>query len=349
MQRASQRRIHPARRSLIYRLSRWVVCSAALAGGVLVAPQAAHADAAGPTDFRSEVVSITPSNDAITVSIEGGDAFVRVVVAEGHDVIVLGYDDEPYLHISGDGTVAENRRSRATYYNAERLGSDEIPDIVDNQADPLWAEIGGGGSWAWHDHRAHWMGDEPPIGLDPGESLPAQIVPLIVNGVPVDVAVQTTLQSSPSVWPAIFGLLIGLQLVLLGTLAGPASATLGSLLLAAAATTVGVAQFRSLPSETGPLLSWWLLPTIALICMIVTILTYGRSVMLQSALALLAGVQLVLWGYTRRSTLTKAVLPTDLPFWLDRMVTAAALTGGIAMVAVTLVALFRPAQTAEGI
>ncbi len=128
-------------------------------------------------------------------------------------------------------------------------------------------------------------------------------------------------------------------------LAGPASATLGSLLLAAAATTVGVAQFRSLPSETGPLLSWWLLPTIALICMIVTILTYGRSVMLQSALALLAGVQLVLWGYTRRSTLTKAVLPTDLPFWLDRMVTAAALTGGIAMVVVTLLALFRPAQT----
>jgi hypothetical protein len=79
--------------------------------------------------------------------------------------------------------------------------------------------------------------------------------------------------------------------------------------------------------------------------MIVTILTYGRSAMLQSALALLAGVQLLLWAYTRRSTLTKAVLPTDLPFWLDRMVTAAALTGGIALVVVTLVALFRPAHS----
>ena len=347
MQRASQWRIHPARRSLINRLVRWVVGSVALAAGVLAAPQVALADAAGPTDYRSEVVSVTPSTDAITVTIEGGDAFVRVMVVEGHQVIVLGYDDEPYLRISADGTVEENRRSMATYYNAERFGSDDIPDIVDNDATPEWVKIGSGGSWAWHDHRAHWMEPEPPIGLDPGESLPAQIVPMIVNGVPVDVAVQTTLQPSPSVWPAIFGLLIGMQIVLLGALAGPATSIFSSLVLAAAATFVGVAQFRSLPSETGPLLTWWMLPAIALICLITTILIYGRSLMMQHALVLLAGMQLMLRAYIRRSTLTKAVLPTDLPFWFDRMVTAAALTGGITMVIVTLLAMFRPPATVD--
>ena len=289
MQRAPQRRIHPAGRSLIVRLRRVGAVAVALVAGTLAVPQVALADAAGPTDYRSEVISISPANDAVAVSIEGGDAFVRIVVTPGHEVIVLGYDDEPYLRISADGTVAENRRSMATYYNAERFGSDDFPDIVDNSATPEWAEIGTGGSWAWHDHRAHWMGSEPPIGLDAGESLPSQIVPLVVDGERVDVEVRTTLQPSPSPWPAIFGVLIGLQLVLLGALAGPATATLSSLLLAAAATVVGVVQFRSLPSETGPLLSWWLLPTIALVCTIVTILIYGRWAMLQSALALLAG------------------------------------------------------------
>ena len=343
MQRASQRLIHPARRILIERLLHCSVGLAALALGLLAAPQIAHADAAGPTDYSTDVVAITPATDVITVTIEGGDSFVRVVVAEGHEAIVLGYDDEPYLRLSADGTVEENRRSMATYYNADRFGDVEIPTTVDNTAAPDWHKIGRGGSWAWHDHRAHWMGSEPPIGLDAGESLPAQVLPLLVDGDLVEIKVQTTLQPSPSIWPVVFGLLIGLQLVLLSTLAGPATVTFGSLLLAVGATVVGVAQFRSLPSETGPLVSWWLLPAIALACMIATILTYRRWALLQSALALLAGLQLALWAFTRRTTLTKAVLPTDLPFWFDRLVTAAALVGGATLALLALLALFRPA------
>lgn len=340
MQRASQRGVHPARRAL-NRLGRWSGAAAAVAIGLLAMPEVALADAAGPTDYRSEVVSITPATDAISVSIEGGDSFVRIVVAEGHELTVIGYDDEPYLRISADGTVEENRRSAATYYNTERFGTDTLPDVVDNDAAPDWAVVGVGGSWAWHDHRAHWMGSEPPIGLDAGESLPAQVVPVVVDGTRVDIAVQITLQSSPSPWPAVFGVLIGLQIVLMAALAGPATLTFGTLVLAAAATVVGAAQFRSLPAETGPLVTWWLLPALAVACMLATILTYGRWAMLQNALALLAGLQLTLWAYGRRTTLTKPVLPTDLPFWFDRVISAAALSGGAALVVVTGTALFR--------
>ena len=85
-----------------------------LVAALSAAPQPVLADAAGPTDFRSEVLSVTPATDAITVSIEGGDAFVRVVVEPGHEVIVPGYEGEPYLRISADGTVEENLRSMAT-------------------------------------------------------------------------------------------------------------------------------------------------------------------------------------------------------------------------------------------
>ena len=311
---------------------------------VLAVPQIASADAAGPTDYRTEVTSITPATDLIDVSIEGGDAFVRVVVAEGHELIVLGYDGEPYLRISADGRVEENRRSSATYYNADRYGG-EIPDSVDNEASPQWAEVGNGGTWAWHDHRAHWMGSEPPIGLDPGESLPSDLIQLLVDGQPVSIEVRTTLQSSPSVWPAAVGMLIGLQLVVLASFAGPATLTLAALLLAAGATVVGVAQFRSLPSETGPLLTWWLLPCLALAGLAVTVALHGRSPLLRSGLTVLAGVQLVLWAVRRRATLTKAVLPTDLPFWFDRIVTGAVLAGGAAVATISLVMLFRSPGT----
>jgi hypothetical protein len=326
---------------LIDRLRRHLAVVGAVLLTVLAVPQVALADAAGPTDFRTRVVSISPATDAIDVSIEGGDAFVRIVVSEGHQVTVLGYADEPYLRIVADGAVEENRLSSATYYNADRYGA-EIPEFVDDGADPEWREIATGGSWAWHDHRAHWMGSEPPIGLQPGESLPSQLIPLIVDGERVEIEVQTTLQSSPSNWPAAFGLLIGLILVLFGVLAGPATLTLSSILLASAATIVGISQFRSLPTETGPLVTWWLLPALALACSVAAIATYGRSTLLRSGLVLLSGVQLELWAFGRRANLTNAVLPTDLPFWLDRTVTAAALTGAVVLVASGLLALFQP-------
>ena len=224
----------------------------------------------------------------------------------------------------------------------QRFGNDEIPEFADNDAAPEWHEIGHDGRWAWHDHRAHWMGSAPPIGLDPGESLPAQSVRLLVDGRPVEVSVQTTLQASPPPWPAILGVLIGLGLAVFGAAAGTASRVLATSLIAVAATFVGIAQFRSLPSETGPLLTWWLLPAMALACMIVTILTYGRSVLLHNALTALAGMQLSIWAFGRRSSLTKAVLPTDLPFWLDRVVTGAALAGGVTLTVLAIWELLRP-------
>ena len=56
---------------------------------------------------------------------------------------------------------------------------------------------------------------------------------------------------------------------------------------------------------------------------------------------LVAGAQLLLWGWSRRSGLVKPVLPTSAPFWLDRLVSAAALTAGIGLVVLAVVELAR--------
>lgn len=320
-----------------------------LAVGLLVGfPSVALADAAGPTDYRSEIVSITPDLGVIEVSTEGGDAFVRLTVDPGHEAVVLGYDGEPYVHIDIDGTVERNRRSFATYYNEDRFGRSEIPDdIVDNEATPEWIEVGSGGSWAWHDHRAHWMGDDPPIGLQAGQSLPLGVVPIVVDDQPVQVGIITTLQDEPSPWPAAFGLVAGLLIVMVGVRMGPATTTLSSLILSLAALVVGIAQYTSLPAETGPLVTWWLLPASATACSIAVIMLYGRSAMIQSALVALAGLQLLVWGAARRTTLTRAVLPTDLPFWFDRVVTASTLTGGAVLVIAALRQMFPTGAPAE--
>lgn len=285
----------------------------------------AHADAAGPSDYRSEIVEVRPATGTITLSIEGGDSFVRIDVDPGHEVIVLGYapDREPYLRISADGMVEQNVRSYATYYNADRFGRADIPDVVDVSARPEWEQIGDGGTWSWHDHRAHWMGDEPPIGLEPGDALPDQDIELVVDGQPVVVTVRTTLQPSPSVLPVIAGVLIGLAVGLLGFTLGPATANLALLVAAASATLVGAAQYLSLSAATGPLITWWLVPAIALACAVGVIAIYGRSEFVQLGLIAIGGLMLVLWGFRRRDVLGAAVLPTDLPFWFDRMVTAA--------------------------
>jgi hypothetical protein len=327
-------------------LQRLVVVTVAVIGVVAV-PGVAHADPAGPTDYRTTITSIEPATDAIDVDVVGGDAFLRIAVAPGHEVIILGYDAEPYLRILADGVIEQNRRSFATYYNEERYGRTDVPDIVDNDAEPDWEPVGVGGVWAWHDHRAHWMGNEPPIGLEPGESLPPQIVPIVVDGVPVEIAVRITLEAAPSLVPVVFGGVIGLGLALLGVLLGPATTGLVMLLLGAGALVVGAAQYTSLPAETGRLLAWWLLPAIAVVAIAIAIATYGRSRFALLGLTAVAAAQGLVWAFQRRAGLTRAILPTELPGGFDRFVTAAVLAGSSVVLAATLRRLFAAPARAD--
>jgi hypothetical protein len=309
---------------------------------VVGAPSAAFADAAQPSDFRSEIVSVVPKTDALTATIEGGDSFVRIEVTPGHDVQVEGYAGEPYLWVDTDGVVHENRHSPATYYNRNRSGVAELPPEADPNAAPDWKVVGDGGAWAWHDHRAHWMGGEPPSDMKPGDSLPPTVVPITVDGVPTQITVLITLVASPSPWPAIAGGVFGVLLVLAA--AAPRRRLpvwLAIVTVGAAATVVGLVQYMSLPAEAGPRWSWWVPPLIATVCGAALPFVPRSATWLRAAFVLVAGAQLLLWGWSRRSGLVKPVLPTSAPFWLDRLVSAAALTAGIGLVVLAVVELAR--------
>jgi hypothetical protein len=312
-----------------------------VAAGLLLASVGAgvaHADPAQPTDYRTVVVSVTPPVDTVDVSIVGGDSFVELTVGRGTEVLVAGYQGEPYLRFRTDGTVEQNRRSPTTFVNADRYGGD-VPADADADAPPDWEPVGTGGRYAWHDHRAHWMDPEPKAGAAPGDRILQSVIALDVDGQPVEVAVATDWLTPPSRLPLAVGAgLAGLAVVA----ALLARRRLAWVLLAAALAAAGIGwwQYSSLPRETGPLAVWWVLPVVAAGSAVIALILGWRPV--SYALVLLAAIELVVWVAIRRDGVTRAVIPTDAPFWLDRGVMAATLVAAVVAGVGALIAMFRP-------
>jgi hypothetical protein len=313
----------------------------------------AAADAAGPTDYQTRIVAIDPPAPQLHVSIIGGDSFLLLRVDPGTAVDVLGYRSEPYIRFLADGTVQENRAS-ASWYVSRSRGGTELPADFDENAAADWHTVATGGQYAWHDHRTHWMSEGRPPGKRPGDVVLRQDVALLVDGSPVTITVESMWMPAASTVPAWLGAAGGLLVgVLAGFAARPRWRGAPALALAVLATIVGGWQFRGLPAETGPQVVWFALPAIATLSLAaLCALQWRRAVALSAhALRLLAGVNLVLWGWARRDGLGKAILPTDAPGWMDRGATTAALSAGAVLVVAGLVALVRaivsPAGAAE--
>ncbi len=315
------------------------------ATAVVVSPTPAMADSAGPTDYRSEVVAIDPPTPTIEVSIVGGDSFVLLRVDPGVEVEIMGYQDEPYLRFAADGSVFENQRSPATYINGSRYGGGTIPDDVRPDDEPEWAEVAGPGSgeYAWHDHRAHRMQTGDPVGAERGDLILDELLPIVVDGVDVDIRIESTWMPAPSRWPAVLGAIAGVVVVAAALLAkwrrvwGLVLVGTGGL-----AAAVGWIGYASLPTSTDPRVVWWLLPVLAV--------AFGAAAWALGptpgghAAAAIAGLELAVWALDRRGGLTKAVLPTDAPYWLDRAVTAGAFVVGVAAAGAAVTALIRPTR-----
>ncbi len=325
--------------------------AAAIVGllGALASFSPAAADPAGPTDYLSEVRSIEPATPSIDVGIIGGDSFFEMQVEPGVEAMVVGYQGEDYLWFRSDGTVLENRNSPAVYLNAQRYGIETVPPTANAEAEPRWEEVGTGGYWAWHDHRAHWMQSARPFGLGPGDQILEAVIPITVDGSVVEVTVVSTWQPAPSPIPMWLGFVAGLAVAvaawfLRATRVAPIVATFP---LVALAFGVGLAQYTSLPAATDPRLIWVVLPGIAVVSAGAGLLLAWRDQRFAADAAMLfVGVELAVWGFTKRDGLSAAIIPTDAPLWLDRFTTAATLVGGAAIAAVALWWLFAVSSAA---
>lgn len=325
------------------RARRLIVGVAAGLGLAGAAASPVLADPPGPTDYQSEVRSIEPDTPTIEVGIVGGDSFVELRVEPGIDAMVIGYEGEDYLWFRPDGVVLENQNSPATYLNADRYGNDGVPDTARADADPSWEKVATGGSWAWHDHRAHWMQSARPFGLEAGDQILEAVIPIVVDGETVEVTVISTWQPAPSPLATWLGVVAGLSVgvgawFLRG---GRIPAIAVSVPLVVLAVVVGAAQYLSLPGATGPRPIWIVLPLIAAVSAAAGLVLAVRGMRFAAdAAMLLVGVELAVWGFMKRDGLGAAIVPTDAPFWLDRFTTAAALVDGMMLVAIAIWSLF---------
>ena len=325
-----------------------VVAGSVLLGGFLANPGVALADAPGPTDYRSEITQVStvdgsPTPSGFNISIEGHDSFLLLVVEPGVTAEVPGYEGEPYLKFDADGSVFENRLSFSTIYNRDRYGSVERPDYIDHLAEPEWILVDDDGSYAWHDHRIHYMNTRPPIGAESGDVIIEMALPIRVNGVPVEIDVTSTLLESNSpvamiIVSALIALGGGLAL-LRRTPTFLASIAVASALTALAA---GIAWFLSVPGDTDPSLNWLLLPATALVAAGLSVVTAQRgNLFLACGGAMIAALQLAIWLPDRLRSYEAALIPTTLPQWLDRGMTAALVGATIALFSGSVAGLIR--------
>ncbi len=303
-------------------------------GVVLLSAGPAAADPARPTNVGSHITAITPATAAVTVELVGANAFLRLRVRPGTTVTVMGYKNEPYLRIDADGTVEENRNSTATYLNRTLTGTVDIPAAANDDAPPDWHRVAGGGTYAWHDHRVHWMASGVPPERQPWT------VPLLVDGAPATVEGWYAAESAPGALPWwVIALAVAAGAGVAGWW-GHRRVTAAAVVVAAGlGLPIAVAIARLPASGVG---DWTgvILLGLAVAAAIVAVATD------QGAWLAGAGVALLLWAGRRLSVLDHAVLVTALPEWLDRLAVAAGCGAGIAAVVVGLRAALRLSPSA---
>ncbi len=290
------------------------------------------ADPAGPTDYLTTIDAVEPMTEAISVRMIGGDSFFEITQLQPVHILVSGYQGEPYLRIRANGVVEENRLAPTTYLNEERYGAGEIiPDFANAKADPEWVQVATGGRYAWHDHRSHWMNEAKPPGKGPGDTILEAVIPIVVDGTEVQVSVSSVLQSGPSLAPALLGAGLAAVLVTLmiaGRLPVVAIAPVSVVLLA------GLAATFSVPVETGPPITLWVPPLVAIVCLVAAAIVRGRatSPLLEVGLVSIAGLQLLLWAVLGRDAVVKPILPTELPWSAHRFILGMAMVVGVGLI-----------------
>jgi hypothetical protein len=124
----------------------------------------------GNPNYRSEIRALVPAVPGIDIEVLNYDDRLLLTNRSGKQVLVTGYEGEPYIRIRPDGLVQVNKRSPSFYLNEDRFAQVEVPDEATKNASPRWDDVSKTGRYEWHDHRIHWMSKEtPPQVTDEGK------------------------------------------------------------------------------------------------------------------------------------------------------------------------------------
>ncbi|HUP86730.1 MAG TPA: hypothetical protein VM143_13785 [Acidimicrobiales bacterium] len=209
-------------------MTRKVFAAAAIVVALVIlsaSPAAAHTVAGvSASNYRSEITDVQPSYEPVlTVRLLDLGRRVRLTNRGGVEVIVYGYNGEPYLRVGPRGTF-ENTHSPAVYLNKTTPGgattSTTLPATADPSATPSWHKRSGSTTVTWRDRRTRWEG-QPPAAVTADPSVPHTAgtftIGLVYGGDPIIVTGRIIWEPPPPLTP---WLLLGAAALAITALAG---------------------------------------------------------------------------------------------------------------------------------
>jgi hypothetical protein len=186
------------------------------------APAQAHGAALPDSQYyRSTISAIQPAVAGLEIGIDRAGETITVTNHTGSTVTVPGYSGEEYLRITPSG-VDENTNSLSAFLNGSLVIEGLPQQLGEAQKPPVWTHVADQPSFAWHDHRVHWMAQQRPpvVAADPTRphTVFAWSLPLRVGQTPVTVTGVLTWVGAPAVTSLqlsiiILGVTLGVLLV----------------------------------------------------------------------------------------------------------------------------------------
>jgi hypothetical protein len=305
-------------------------------------PARAHAgDDRGPSNHRIALRERAPVAGA-DVRLVQAETAVELRWSGDGELLVLGYDDEPYLRFDDDG-VAVNTRSPATYLNASYDG-EPVPPTADRDAAPVWEPVADAPVHRWHDHRFH-----PPTSPPPDDSTRQVVaewaIPLVADGDEAAlVGVIEWVPPAPA-WPWWLAAAVIAAVAALATVGLGVPALLLALVVAAAA---DVLRVVGILVEVGG--GWSAVVEVAAVSAVgwglavaTVVVGIRRPADALAAGALAGAIIGVAGGVLELGDLTTSQLTSTLPVVLARGVVVTALGAGLGAAAGGALSLLRPA------
>jgi hypothetical protein len=142
-------------------------------------PVWAHSGVNANASLHSELDS-APAGVGVIVAADGSG----ITVTTTADLVVLGYDGEPFLRFAG-GQVAENTNSMTTYQAGNGLLA-AIPPSA-GHGPVRWHAVATSSTYNWPDGRVTWSGSTLPAAVlsapKQGHDVAAWSIPVEIGGV----------------------------------------------------------------------------------------------------------------------------------------------------------------------
>jgi hypothetical protein len=286
----------------------------------LLLPANAAAHGRGPVVALGDRLVVGRPVQGISVRVLDGDRSLRVSVLPGHTLVVRGYLGEPMIRFAGS-VIEANRESPTA--NADRIVS----------AGTGWQRVGGGRSYAWHDHRL-----APPHGGT--GTVGHWSVPVTIDGHTAAITGTFVRVPGPNIVPWLLGAVATTVAILTVAVRRPrtrAALVLVLAIVAGLAALVAITAFAVRDAPTGGI-EWFQLAggaIVAIVAASVLVRTTGtRRTAAAGVIGALAAVAMLSSLPIFRHGVVISALPAD----VARLVCAAAVVGGICAAGLSFIA-----------